>query len=290
MAKGVSADVTAIYLRDMYKAEFEGYEELPKVHDQVFKVVPAKKASGDKETQLLSLGRLNRHTNEFEKIIFESPVVGWEFLSRYHLFTKGVSISKEAQDDSTKLGDVLKTFARTWGRMVSVEKEEFGARHFNQGGKLTGDDYTLDGSHTGNTDSSGDLAYDSFPLFNLTGNARSSKGGGTYFNSTASLSLTVDNFETTYHLATTTNAFDEQDERIAFDVDTLLTQSGAEYNKGRRIIETEGGLPGGQLNDINPNYKLVEVMKWRYLTDGAGTFPAFFVGKRRHADWEWHDR
>ena len=85
---------------------------------------------------------------------------------------------------------------------------------FNNGGALSGD-WVLNGTHTNNTDSSGNLMYDSKPLFNLTGNTRSTKSGGTYYNSVASLSLTPANFETVYNLHTATN---NRDERISMPI------------------------------------------------------------------------
>ena len=52
---GNKTDNPSIYLKDMYKAQIEVYEETKTVYDQIFKVVSGVKGSGDKETQLLGL-------------------------------------------------------------------------------------------------------------------------------------------------------------------------------------------------------------------------------------------
>ena len=213
----------------------------------------------------------------------------WQFLVKYHTYADGIALSKEAIEDTTKLGNLLKELAATWGRSIRVLKETFAARVFNDGGDLAGN-WIFNGTHTGNTDSSGDLMYDSFPFFNLTGNKRSTKGGGTYYNSVASLTLTPDNFETIYNLHCTTNNRDERDRVMKNPVDTLLVEPGAERFKAERILDTTTGLPNTQLNDKNVYYKLLQVMDWDYLTDGSGTYPAFYVGKRQHRDFVFRHR
>lgn len=198
-------------------------------------------------------------------------------------------MTKEAVEDTTKLGNLLKDLAGTWGTSVRVEKETFASTVFNDGGDLLGS-YVFDGSHTGQADPSGLLLYDSEPFFNLTGNTRATKGGGTYYNSVAGLALSAANFETVYNLMTKTNNRDERDRKITLKPDTLLTTNGAECFKAERIINTEKGLPGGQLNDINPYYKKVGLMDWDYLTDGEGTYPAWYLGIKQHKDIQFHER
>ena len=286
---GLRADQQALYLQDMYKAERESYMEAPTMYDKVFKVVTAKSAAGDKSTQILGAGALTRHTAENQDVNFKSPIEGWSFYTKYHTFSDGINLSKEAVEDTVKLGNLLKDLAGTWGTSVRVEKETFGSSIFNDGGDLLGT-WAFNGSHTGQTDPSGNLLYDSIPLFNLTGNTRSTKGGGTYYNSVASLTLSAANFETIYNLMTNTNNRDERDRRITLRPDTLLTQSGAEAFKADRIINSTNGMPGGQLNDLNPYYKKVGIMDWDYLTDGAGTYPAFYLGMKQHKDFQFHER
>ncbi len=194
---GIRADQTALYLKDMYKAEREGYKEVDTVYNKVLKVVNSVSGAGDKITQVLGAGKLTRHTKEGQEIVFKSPVIGWEFLVKYHTLSDGIALSKEAVEDTTKLGNLLKDLANSWGKQVRIAKEEMGSRPFNEGGNLLGD-YIFNGTHTGNSDSSGDMPYDSEPMFNLSTNTRSTKGGGTYYNSVAALTVTPDNFATIY--------------------------------------------------------------------------------------------
>lgn len=283
---GLRADQTALYLKDMYKAERESYMQEPTQYDKVYKVVAGDmvKGAGDKQTQILGAGDLTRHKTENQDIVYKSPVQGWEFLVRYWTYSDGIAMSKEAVEDTVKLGNLLKDLAATWGMSVRVTKETFAARPFNEGG-VTAGDAIFNGSHTGNTDSSGDLAYDSYPLFNLTGNARSTKGGGTYYNAVASLALNPENFETIYNLMTKTNNRDERDRIVRMTPDTLLTEPGQDAFLADRIVGTSTGLPNGELNDKNPYYKIVTPMFWHYLTDGA-----WYVGKKQHPDFQFHER
>lgn len=287
---GLRGDQIKMYVKDMYKMEREGRKELPTMHDKVFKVLLGATGAGTREDQTLGAGRLRRHETENESIRFKSPVAGWSFYARYWMYTDGMFFSKEAHDDTTKLGNIVKDIAKTWGRMVRVEEEELGSAIFNDGGDLAGS-WPFNGTHAGGqTDPSGNLMYDSEPLFNLTGNTRSTKGGGTYYNSVASLALTADNLETVYNLHTTTNNRTERDVRIENPADTLLVQSGAERFKADRILDTSRGLPGTQLNDKNVYYNLLTPMDWSYLTDGAGTYPAFYVMKRQSDALQFHKR
>lgn len=282
---GISNDQVALYMKDMYKAEREGYKEMPTKYNEIFKVVSGVEGAGDKMTQMLGAGRLTRHTTEDQKINFKSPVQGWDFLVKYWTFSDGLAFTKTAVDDTVKLGNLIKDLAKTWGRMVRIEKEEWAARVFNEGGNLAGD-VVFNGSHIGNTAAYGDLLYDNKPLFNLTGNTRTSKGGGTYFNSTAGLTLTPSNFETVYVLHTATNNRDERDNIVQNPADTLLVRPGAQRFNADRIVGTEK-MPNSQLNDINPYYKLVSVIDWDYLEAAEA---AFFVGKRQSDSFQFHER
>lgn len=283
---GVRADQVAIYLKDMYKAEYESFRAEKTKYDRIFKVVKTSGA-GEKHTQLLKAGNLTRHTVEGQDINFRSPVQGWDALGRTWTFSDGLIFTKEAIEDvnTEKVGNLLNGLADSWGESLRYEKESFAASVFNRGGDLLGE-YIFNGTHTGQTDSSGDLLYDSKPLFNLTGNTRTTKGGGTYYNSISGLSLSPSTFEQLYNLYTVTIAFNEQDREIENVPDCLLTESGAQAFLAKRILKSTTGLPGTQLNDFNPYLDLVEPMDWRYLNDSS----AFYVGKRKHKDFQFLER
>lgn len=280
-------DQQAIYLNDLYKAEYESAKAEPSKRDLIFKVVNAPKAPGDKRTQLLGAGNLTRHTVEGQDINFRSPVQGWSYYCKYWTFSDGLVFTKEAIEDvnTKKVSNMLKTLADSWGEAEHYEKETFAATVFNRGGDLLGE-YVFNGSHTGQDDPSGDMMYDSEPLFNLSGNTRTTKGGGTYYNSISGLSLSPATFEQLYNLFTTTIAYNEQDRPIQNEPDTLLTESGAQAFLAKRIVKSTVGMPGGQLNDYNPYEGLCKPLDWRYLSDSS----AFYVGKARHKDFEFHER
>lgn len=286
MATGLQKDQTALYVLDMYKAEREGEKMVEPQYSKIYKVISGAKGAGDKQTQLLGTGRLDRHIVENQDINFRAPVEGWSFYVRYWRFSDGLALSKEAVEDvnKEKVRDIMKDIANTWGESAAYEKETFGARAFNNGGVTTGD-YVFNGTHTGNTDSSGNLLYDSYPLFNLAGNARSSKGGGTYYNAISGLTLTPANFETLYDLYTVTIAYNEQDRPIQNRPDTLLTEEGAQFFLAKRICKSEK-MPGGQLNDLNVYMDLVSPMSWRFLSDSS----AFYIGRRNHPKFMWKER
>lgn len=283
---GLRADQIALYLKDMYKAEREGYQEVETKYNQVYKVVNGVTGAGDKITQILGQGKLTRHTVEGQQITFKSPVQGWEFLTKYWTFSDGIALSKESVEDTVKLGNLLKDLSVSWGKQVRICKEEFGSRPFNEGGNLSGD-YIFNGSHTGQTAAYGDMLYDNKPFFNLTGNARSSKGGSTYYNSVAGLTVTPADFETLYNLHTSTNNRDERDNVVKNPADTLLVRPGANRWLADRLIGTERGMPGGQLNDVNPYYKLVSVIDWDYLESAEGSM---YLGKRQSDDFQFRER
>lgn len=283
---GLTAEQQALYTKDMYKAQREGYKEMPTKYDQIFSVKTGVSGAGDKMTQILGAGRLTRHITDDQKINFKAPVQGWQFLVKYHTWSDGLAFTKNAIEDTMKLGDLIHDLAKTWGRMVRIEKETWGARVFNEGGNLLGDT-VFNGSHIGNDATYGDMLYDNKPLFNLTGNTRSSKGGGTYYNSVAGLTVTAANFETLYNLHTATNNRDERDNIVQNPCDTMLVRPGADRFLAERILDTQRGMPGGQLNDINPYYKMLSVIDWDYLEAAEA---AFFVGKRKDDDFQFHER
>ncbi len=277
----------ALYKKDMYKVKFEmeGKVEAKMRHKQILKYVPSATGAGDKETQLLGLGDLERHTTEGQDINFVSPAQGWEFLTKFHTYSKGVKLTFEAGEDSTKIRELLRKLAKTWTESSIDARETLAARVFNEGGTLSGD-FVFNGSYINESDSSGDLVYDSKPFFVLSGNEYTKKDGSTYFNSVAGLTLDVDNFETIYNLHAATNAYNELGRPTIDPVDTLLTQRGADHQRAKRIQRTTRGLPGGELNDINVWEGTANPVDWAYLTDTQ----AFYVGKAASDDLQFIQR
>jgi hypothetical protein len=283
---GLRDDQIAVFRKDMYKFEKDGMKELTPKYPKIFRVIPNCKGPGHKVTQRLESAKFERHTAEGQDIEFRSPIQGWEALVKYWTFSDGLSFSKEAVEDAVKLGNMLNEYARDWGEEGVRIKEQTAALVFNRGGDLLGE-WIFDGSYIGETDSSGDMMYDSEPLFNLTGNTRSTKGGGTYYNSFAGYTMTPSNFETVYNHLTATNNRDEMDKEKENPVDTVLCRPGADFLAAKRITQSDK-LPFSQSNDINPYEDLIdEIIKWDFL---SSTEAASFIGKRQHKSWEFHER
>jgi len=279
----------SLYSKDMYKSAFQVRDAADTVRDKIYHVVKKATGAGHKETQLLGLGDLERHTVEGQDINFRAPKEGWTYYTKYWTFSGGVSLTFEAVQDTVKLGNFLKALAATWEEASIHTKEEFAARAFNNGGTLSGD-YVFNGSHINQSDPSGPGMYDGttaspIPLFNLTGNTFATKGGATYYTSVASIALSAANYETIYVLQTATNNRTELDRPMKNKADTLLTETGANFLLAKRIMTSEY-LPGSQMNDINPYRGQVTPMDWDYLTDSG----AFYVGKRQHKDFQFHER
>lgn len=287
---GLRLDQVDAYRKDMYKFERTGAQEKDVMYPKVYKVVSGKEVTGAgiKETQQLSAGPLTRHTTEGQTIIFKSPVQGWTTYGAYQTYSDGLTFAPEAIEDSIKLGNMLNDLAKTWGIEVRVSKEQLASRAFNNGGDLLGDAVAFNGSYVGETDPSGALLYDSKPWFNLTGNARTTKGGATYYNSVASAygtPILAAHFETIYNLATATNNKDEQDRVQQNSVDTVLSRPGADHFALKRILLSDR-LSGGQLNDINVYEGLIKnIYAWDYLDESA-----FYMGKANHDAVQFHER
>jgi hypothetical protein len=276
MGDGTRSGLPSIYVKDMYKVKFQNDKAATMRHKEIFQYVGSADGAGDKETQLIGAGDLERHTAEGQDINFSSPAEGWPFYVKFHTYSGGLKLTFEANEDPVKMKQLLQKFAATWSKSSVHARETLSACIFNDGGDLSGS-FVFNGSHQGQTDPSGDLLYDGVPMFALTGNPYTKKDGTTYYNSVAGLTLDVDSFEQIYNLHVATNAFDEQGRPIVDAVDTLISRRGADYTMARRIYETEKGLPGGELNDFNPWQNVAKPMDWAYLEDAEA---AFFVGKR----------
>jgi len=268
--------------KNMYDWFFESYDTVPTVYDQIFNTGTSDGAysQSTKNTQLGDL----LEKPEGDDIIFEHVGEGRIVIGKNRTFAKGIELSKEAVEDfpASRTADILKEYAMQWGEAVRRSKEKFAAAFFNKGGYTAGDpifNNTISGVVT---DPSGNLVYDGKPFFTLTGNARSSLNGGTYFNSHA-LALSAPNLITVNTSHTSTNNRDENDEVISNRPDTMLIPP-ALAPTAKVVLESEK-LPGGANNDVNVNRNLVKIVQWDYLTDTD----AWFLGKAKQG-LQWRDR
>jgi len=288
---GLRGEQVDAYRKDMYKFEREGVMEEPTMYDKIYKVMSGKSVTGagTKDTQQLSAGPLTMHTTEGQNINFKSPTQGWTTYAQYFTYSDGLVFSPEAIEDTIKLGNMLTDLANTWGIENRVAKETLAARVFNNGGTLLGD-FVFNGSYTGETDPSGNLLYDGKPLFNLTGNTRTTKGGGTYYNSVASAypssgDILPSHIKTLYNLMTATNNRDEQDRVIRNKPDTILSRPGNDEIAIDEIVNSTKKA-GSDFNDKNVwNAKFKNLYAWDYLTENA-----VYMGKAQAANFQFHER
>lgn len=289
---GVRADQVNVYLKDMYRVAYDVREEKEPKYPLIYDVRSGEEVygAGVKEIQLLGADELDLEETEGSDINFVSPVQGWTFFGKYLTYKKGVKFSYQSIEDDVKLGNLLKSYAATWADRDIVARETLAASVFNNGGALLGNS-VFDGSWVGNAATYANLPYDGKPFFNLTGNTRTSKGGTTYFNAIASSAITPANFETLYNLITATNNRDEQDVIRANPVDTVVTRTGTDAFAMERILNTSRGLPGGQLNDLNPYMGLIDMhIAWDYMTDSSGGIGGWAIGKRQDPGLQFHVR
>lgn len=265
-------DFTEGMKKDMYDYFFETYDDVPTVYDQVFEE-SASDGAYEQSTSVIGLGELTE-TEESDPITYRKFGEGFTVYGKNRTFTDGFKISMEAVEDNRKIDNVVKDAAQGWGRQVRISREKFFAKFFNNGGLTAGHDVfknIIPGVLTQNVDG---LLYDAKPFFNLSGNTRASKGGGTYYNGHA-LALTHANLKTVWNHMTTTTNRDEKDQVIAIMPNVILVPPALLFDA--RVILESMLLPGSGNNDKNVLANLVTPIPWHYLTDTD----AWFLGVRQ---------
>ena len=270
---GLRLDQIEGYQKDMYKYERIGETMQDPKYSKIYKVKSGATGMGDKFTQKLSAGRLAQHTAEGQTIVFKSPVSGWTSQVAYKTYSDGLTFTYEAVKDAIKMKNMIQDFANTWGDEVIRAKETWASRAFNNGGVLLGDK-VFNGSFDGDADASGKLLYDSEPLFNLSGNTNTTKGGGTYYNSVSTAypssgSILPSHIKTLYNLMTATNNRDELDRPTMNKPDTIVCKPGSDHDDVLTNLQSDK-LAGSQLNDKNIYAgRIANIIPWDYITESA---------------------
>lgn len=254
---------------DAYKVFFEAYDKVPTMHDKIFEVENSTGAYMQ-DNVLTGLGDLVKKP-EGDDIVFERPGGGRVVIGKNNTFAKGIEFSQESIDDYGVEGvvNIMREYAKSWGDSLPRTKEKYAATFFNEGGKTAGHSIFNNSIPGKVIDPSGDLVYDGKPFFNLTGNARSSLNGGTYYNGHA-LALSDTNLKTVYTTMTSTAAYDENDERISVRPEVMLVPPGLKFT-AENILQATGVL-GSANNDVNTVRGIVTPMEWSYLTDTDAWF------------------
>lgn len=245
---------------DGYKWYWEEYDKLDKVYPKVFTVTPCKTLY-TKSTSGIGTGLLVEKP-EGQKHAKKSPVEGYTVYGRNFAWSKQVGITKELHDDFQKLGNFLKSMMPQWAEDAVETMETFYANIFNYGGYTAGHSYfnaTIPGIID---DPSGNFLYDSKPLFNLSGNARASKGGGTYYNGLA-LAASKSNLQTAWNLMSVTNNRREDDTRIRIQPKYFLASPSLKFTVDELIKSPDDPTTANRA--INVMRDLVEPVYWHYL-------------------------
>jgi hypothetical protein len=256
--------------KHMYKSFYEGeqYDKYEPKYKELFKAEKST-AAYEKSTSIIGEGVLEE-TTEGQDAPVREVKEGWTTLGKNRSFKERLIITKENQDDLQQVKDILKKKAYNWGNMWETTKDELAAKFFNYGSIAAGDAVFNNAIPNVVSDSTGNLCFDSKALFNLTGDARTTKAGNTYYNHGGALSLTATNFKTMYNLMAVTNSYNEDGEKISLKPDTLLIPPALHFTADVLINSTL--VPGSGNNDKNSLKGIVNVVEWDKLTDADGWF------------------
>lgn len=165
-----------------------------------------------------------------------------------------------------------------FARNVVTTKERLLAEVFNQGGIAAGHAvFELVGKDPELPDSpypTDGLIYDGFPLFNLSGNLRSSKGGATYFNGQAN-ALSTTNLDAALVIMRGDNAKNESDQPIDIVAGrqiTLLVPPALEFTARQITDPNKLTIAAAGTGDTRPHHGLFDVVVNPWLTDTNAWF------------------
>ncbi len=264
------ADFAESMKKDMYISFLEGqqYDKYVPQYENLFKIEKST-AAYEKSTSIIGEGVLEE-TIEGQDAPVREVKEGWTTLGKNRSFKERFIITKENQDDLQKVKNILKKKAHGWGNMWETTKDELAAKVFNYGSLAAGHAIFNNAIPNVVSDSTGNKIYDGYPLFNLSGNARTTKAGNTYYNHGGALELTAANFKTLYNLMAVTNAYNEDGERISLKPDTLLIPPSLHFTAD--VIINSTLVPGSANNDRNSLKGIVDIVEWAKLSDSDGWF------------------
>ena len=262
---------------DSYGWAMEKYDEEETIFDQLFET---ENSDGAYEQYTTALGptRLTE-TGENETISQTTAIEGFTVYCANKKFATELPISNEAIDDNRKVADFLKTWAGELGEAARNTKEEVHALVFNKGGFTAG--HAVFNNEIANVLSTGYsnslLCYDGKPFLNASGNTRTAKYGGTFYNGVVSLDLDATGLQTLTKLIAATNAKNEAGRTVSIVPNVLLVKLFSDnYWTARRIVESSGDVGGAHAGVANL-WKGFRVIGWPYLDDAD----AWYVGRAK---------
>jgi hypothetical protein len=189
---------------------------------------------------------------------------GFPVMMRKRFIGKKLAITKGTKE-SVAL-DMVKRFSAEGGKLTSVAQNKMFAKLFDQGFKTAGHAIFNNTVPNAMSDTSGNLCYDGYPLFNLTGNKRSSKGKGTYYNGESSITLSSSTLATAIASFSTRNNYNEADVQIEKTPKYLVTGAGAMEQLAKTILESEW-VPESGNNATNIMRGALKLVVLNFITD-----------------------
>ena len=262
-------------VEDRYDWLFEGYDESPSMIDTIFEVKTPTEGMHDQRTTAIAMGKLLQKTGSNTSVTYRRPSEAFTAYCVYRDFDDGLQLEKNEVErfPASHVKDLVKSAVTSWGRGLRVAEDDFAVTLFTKGGFTAGHDNfknVIANLVSQNTDG---LAYDAKPFFNRSGNERTSKGGGTYFNAISGSPLNVTNYATLHDRIFISNAYDERDERVNVKSmgSVALLIPPQLRDEAVRTVESEY-LPGTDQNDKNPWFKSCKLVEWDALRGNAATW------------------
>jgi hypothetical protein len=189
---------------------------------------------------------------------------GFPVMMRKRFIGDVLEITKGTKQDVAI--DLVKRFSTRASRGAIMAKNTMVANLFNNGFYTAGKPCYNNTVPNAMSDTSGNLVYDGYPFFNLTGNKRSSKGGGTYYNGETGVTLTSTTLASAIASMTTRNNKAENDTDIDLIPDILVTGPGAIAQSAKVILESEW-IPETGNNAINIMRQALKLVVLNGITD-----------------------
>lgn len=182
------------------------------------------------------------------------------------------------EDSGHRQIDLVMDQMSSFADSMRATKERKLANVFNQGGITAGDDVFklagLDPELPDNPYPTDGLIYDGLPLFNLSGNLRTSKGGGTFFNGEAN-ALSSTNLDAALVILKKTNANNESDipiDIVAGRQITLLVPAELEFTARQITDPNKLTIAAAGTGDTRPHHGVFNVVMNPWLTDTNAWF------------------
>lgn len=267
-------------INDVYDYAIESYDEEETVFDELFRTQDSA-GSYEQSTSAVGPGEMDE-TEEGEEINDKGGIEGFTVWCANKKFTLKYPITAEANDDNRKIDNFLKVWAQGLGESARITKEKRHADLFNFSGYTAGHSSFLNDINNLLTTSYGNLCYDSKPFFNLSGNLRTAKHGGTYYNGIQTLNLNETNLQTLYQLISVTNAYNEAGIKVSIVPNVILVQQGSNNAfTAERILKSPASVDGAHSGVANVWKTKLRLVQWPFLTDND----AWFIGVAKKGLW-----